>query len=674
MKRYSTSLLLLFLIFSLSINAQVKKTFIPDLDGKVHPSMGTPLNTAENFPDNAFTVYPGFPRTGLYSVISPKTGAIYCNLDADSDMEIIFGAGETLYAVNIDSTNVPGWPKTFSQYSEAVWACSFGDVNGDGQDEIVAGIGGPLSGFLHVYTKDGTMLPGFPVNVGKYPMGPVLSDLNNDGAMEMIMGTRTGQLVVYKGDGTMYPGWPFQMDRYIAASVSVGDVDNNGVKNIVAESRNLLYVWNPDGSLLSGFPYAIMDSVNGSNSYSAPVLADLTGDGKLEIVFGSHQSVDTAGGVIYAVNYQGVSLPGFPKTVTNWIYGAPIIADVDNDMHLEIIIGEYGSSPTPSFYIFGYNHDGTTMTNFPLGPYYGLANQITVADLDNDNAFEILFDENVQVGDYGHYTALNMDGSPVAGFPLEVRANSSFQQPILGDLNNDNILDLAGGSFSFDINNKLVTLYAWNSGLPYDRTKIVNPMYQFGPTRVGQYIDPLSIPVELESFTGSVSGMDVILNWNTITEKNNSGFNIYRNNIFIRFIEGKGTSTERNLYTFTDKNPGRGFYEYKLEQVDYDGTAKTAGIISVNVSALPDNFTLEQNYPNPFNPETNIKYGIIERSDVRISVFDAIGSEVSVLQNGIKEPGYYQVSFNASELPSGIYFCKMQAGNFNSVIKMILIK
>ncbi len=676
----------IFLTFlNVTSSAQTKTSFIPDLDefAPISEIIAESNNYSDMY-DPGFTVYPGFPKQGLYSVISPKTGAIFCNLDADAEMEIIFGAGETLYAVNLDGSAVTGWPKTFTQYYEAVWTVSFGDIDGDGEGEVVAGIGGPLGGHIQAFKKDGSSVTGFPVNVGKYPMSPTLSDLDDNGTMEIILGTRTGQAYVYKGDGTVYPGWPKVMDRYVGASASAGDVNADGVMDVVMESRNLLYVWNKDGQILPGFPFSILDSLVGSNSYSAPVLVDLTGDGKLEIVFCSHSDVTNAGGIIYAVKHDGTNLPGFPKTVPNWIYGAPIVADIDGDSQLEIIIGEYGSSPTPAFSVFAYNLDGSLATNFPMGPYHGSANQITVADIDNDNQFEIIFDENLTEGGLGRYRALNMDGTDVSGLLFFLMQNTSFQQPLLGDLNNDGILDLVGGSFNFDINNKQVFLYVWNTGLPYNPTKIVNAMYQFNPQHTGIFVDPSTIPVELESFTASVNSNIVNLNWVTATELNNTGFDIEQsidNSSWnkIGFVIGNGTTTEKSFYTFTDKNPYEGKSYYRLKQIDYDGTFTYSNMVSVSIGLLND-FSLDQNYPNPFNPATIIKYNLPEESTVQMMVVNILGEVVTELINEVEASGSHQIIFNASNLTSGIYFVKINATTLNSgkayssMIKMIYMK
>ena len=85
-------------------------------------------------------------------------------------------------------------------------------------------------------------------------------------------------------------------------------------------------------------------------------------------------------------------------------------------------------------------------------------------------------------------------------------------------------------------------------------------------------------------------------------------------------------------------------------------------------------FSLEQNYPNPFNPVTAIKYTVPKQNLVKLVVYDIIGREVVTLVNEVKQPGNYSVSFDASNLASGVYFYRMAAGDFTDVKKMVLIK
>jgi hypothetical protein len=92
-------------------------------------------------------------------------------------------------------------------------------------------------------------------------------------------------------------------------------------------------------------------------------------------------------------------------------------------------------------------------------------------------------------------------------------------------------------------------------------------------------------------------------------------------------------------------------------------------------SEVPKQFTLAQNYPNPFNPATTIVYTLSEDDWVTLKVFDILGREIKILVNGIKRAGItYQVEFNASKLPSGIYLYRLQAGEKSLVKKLTIMK
>jgi len=100
------------------------------------------------------------------------------------------------------------------------------------------------------------------------------------------------------------------------------------------------------------------------------------------------------------------------------------------------------------------------------------------------------------------------------------------------------------------------------------------------------------------------------------------------------------------------------------------------GIVGVeeNLSVYPTEYALSQNYPNPFNPSTTIKYSVPELSFVTIKFYDVLGSEVATLVNEEKPVGTYEVNWNATNLPSGVYFYRLQAGDFVQTRKMILLK
>ena len=93
-----------------------------------------------------------------------------------------------------------------------------------------------------------------------------------------------------------------------------------------------------------------------------------------------------------------------------------------------------------------------------------------------------------------------------------------------------------------------------------------------------------------------------------------------------------------------------------------------------NEETIPTVFKLEQNYPNPFNPSTKIKFAVPEKSNVLIKVYDILGSEVVTLVNQEMDAGWYENNFNAAGLSSGVYLFRMEAGNFISTKKMVLLR
>ena len=186
------------------------------------------------------------------------------------------------------------------------------------------------------------------------------------------------------------------------------------------------------------------------------------------------------------------------------------------------------------------------------------------------------------------------------------------------------------------------------------------------------------VPVELTSFTASVTGSNVKLDWETASELNNSGFSVERKSVNsefteVGFVPGFGTTTEAKSYSFLDQNLQNGIYSYRLKQIDFDGTFEYSQEVEVEVFT-PATFNLEQNYPNPFNPSTSIKYSVPESGNIRLSVFNIVGEEVAVLVNGFSQAGSFEVTFDASNLSTGVYLYKLQSSNSVQTKKMMLLK
>ena len=204
------------------------------------------------------------------------------------------------------------------------------------------------------------------------------------------------------------------------------------------------------------------------------------------------------------------------------------------------------------------------------------------------------------------------------------------------------------------------------------------------------------MPVELTTFSANFNNTRVELNWETATEVNNYGFEIERHastslsttdNFIpngdegwekIAFVEGHGNSNSPKYYKFSDKSVSSGRFLYRLKQIDIDGSFEYSDEVEVDLG-LPSEFQLSQNYPNPFNPTTKISYSIPSvvkenfpsLQNVELIIYDVLGKEVATLVNEAQSPGNYKVEFDASNFSSGIYFYKINAGNFVQIRKMM---
>jgi hypothetical protein len=193
------------------------------------------------------------------------------------------------------------------------------------------------------------------------------------------------------------------------------------------------------------------------------------------------------------------------------------------------------------------------------------------------------------------------------------------------------------------------------------------------------------LPVELSSFTAKVIGKSIRLNWQSMSEINNFGFEIERTASStiplqwekIGFVNGNGNSNSPKSYSFVDNYPNSsGEIWYRLKQIDNDGQFEYSK--EVNVAFSVNNFELYQNYPNPFNPSTTISYQLPVDGRVKIVVFDLLGNEICNLIDEYKTAGKYKTNFDGSILSSGMYLYKIEIWNnellYSMINKMTLLK
>ncbi len=189
------------------------------------------------------------------------------------------------------------------------------------------------------------------------------------------------------------------------------------------------------------------------------------------------------------------------------------------------------------------------------------------------------------------------------------------------------------------------------------------------------------LPVELTSFTASVSNLTTVLAWKTATEVNNAGFDIQRQAAGsqqwtnIGSIGGAGTSNASHNYLYTDNVGAAGTYSYRLKQIDHDGAFTYSQEIQVQLGSAPRIFGLSQNYPNPFNPATTIEFTVPSDGRATLKIYNTIGQEVATLFDDAARAGeYYHASFDGSRLASGVYFARLQFGAASQIRQLLLLK
>jgi hypothetical protein len=205
----------------------------------------------------------------------------------------------------------------------------------------------------------------------------------------------------------------------------------------------------------------------------------------------------------------------------------------------------------------------------------------------------------------------------------------------------------------------------------------------------GAFTTETPVPIQLRSFGARrVEGGGVVIEWGTLSEVNNFGFEIERcagaETAFRRlvgsFIPGHGTTLIAQHYSYVDSTAGPGKWLYRIRQIDLDGSVHYTDPVSVDGLAgtqdklIPKEFFLLQNYPNPANPSSKISYGLPRNSHVTLTLYNTLGQQVASLENGEMDAGYYEVQFNGSRLASGVYFYRFQAGDYVATKKLILMK
>jgi len=323
-----------------------------------------------------------------------------------------------------------GWPQQTN--NDVSSSPAIGDIDNDGDLEVVVG---SSDNRVYAWHHDGQLVDGWPqATGGSVVASPALADIDGDGYLEIVVGSRDYKVYVWRYNGEIVIGWPQKAGGDVRSSPAIGDIDNDGDLEIVIGTNSFsdnAWAWHHNGVLVTGWPKDIGYYVN-----STPTLADLDGDNDLEIALLSMGSGD-----VCVLHHNGSPVSGWPIKIGTWYEcNDAAIGDIDKDGDLEIVMAAGNK-------VYAWHHNGVLLKNWPVtlpvGQYFGTSSP-TLADLDGDGNLEIIVSDfrYSTPGNYGVYV-LHHDSSIAPGWPI---AKSAYGNPVAVDLDADGDMEIIFGS------------------------------------------------------------------------------------------------------------------------------------------------------------------------------------------------------------------------------------
>ena len=623
---------------------------------------------------------PGFPVSyEELTVFGTSRGVGVVNINDDPYLEIVVSTHDYVWA--IDYTGETIW----SAYtpSEVQRTMSFADVTNDGYLEILQA---SRTGWVYILDKDGNNIEGWPKYFGTgapfigYTVSTVIAyDLDGDGNKEIIWGDKDSyyQNYLYVVDiygNSFNNNFPFPVPNGVTAVPAVGDINQDGDPEIVFYDLYYLYAIDTDGNILLGWPQQAYNG-NAAFHFAAPVLADLTGDGFLEIIApASNTGFSGVPTGVYVFKYDGTIMPGWPQDLPYYTKCPIATGDVNQDGELEIIIGRKDLYSTGNL-LYIFSKDGEIIMKNEFNSTGSIFGPIIIGNIDNNPDMEIIFDSSITYYDIGYIQGIHADGSIIQDFPLRPIGHTAYNASVFGDVNNDGYLDLT--TFTMVCNDSIYVHV-------YDLEKEYNPLdiqwktYQYDFQRLGQYHPPFSFDPPT-NFQASADSHGINLTWIQPSNQRNYAYSIFRdNNLLARTPYTSFCDSLVQSYTT---------YQYYIKSVYEQGFSPPTEVIEITTdsisadSEIPKTLSLSA-YPNPFSTSTTISYNSTTNSHElsQIKIYNIKGQlviellpvppshslPVSVTWDGRDETG--------KEVKSGVYFCTFQNNNTQLIKKLLLLR
>ena len=338
-----------------------------DLDGYKEIYFGSDNNMLHgyNFYGGELT---GFPFSSTDRVrSSPAIG----DVDNDGQMEIVFGnSSGKLYIINQDGSQ----QLAYTQLGFIEGAPALVDIDGDQDLEIVFTTTTGSSGQVYVIHHNGATESGFPKEIGSMFAGAAVHDLENDGVVDIVCVTYDKEIWAIEAvGGATKAGFPFTAASRFSMPATIVDGDNDGDYEIAAGCNSGdLYVLHHDATIYA--QYDTGDDIRGGIS-----VCDLNNDGQVDLLFGGY---DDQIHVWDPVANQ--LLPGWPVDLGYNSLSEPVIADLDGDGQVEVLVARKTGK------IFAYESDGSLMDNFPISVDGSIESSPAIGDIDNDGDLELV--------------------------------------------------------------------------------------------------------------------------------------------------------------------------------------------------------------------------------------------------------------------------------------------